>query len=285
MTRRTLLPLTAVSAAFFLLAPLAHAASVSLVSSDATPAAGNPFTLTLQFAAGNDSVNAVDGSVSIPDGVTVMRVATGDSLMHLWPVGPLYVASDKKVEFTGGVPGGLGKGISGTLLTVTVVAEKEGAYRFSASGNAYKNDGTGARIALAGTGASVTAGPAGKDAAPEMPADRTPPVFTATGVGSDPALFDGKYFASFFAADADSGIDYYTVQEGWWGTPVRADRYYVLRDQSLSTSITVRAVDKAGNVAKSTIAAAHPNPYTLYIYVALAPLALAALYLIRRKRR
>jgi hypothetical protein len=87
--------------------------------------------------------------------------------------------------------------------------------------------------------------------------DKSPPEPFEMGVGRDPGIFDNKYFISFFATDRESGIDYYEVKEGDQ-TFVRAESPYLLKDQSLRSTIKVKAVDKAGNERLTELPASYP---------------------------
>ena len=110
--------------------------------------------------------------------------------------------------------------------------------------------------------------------------DTAPPQFVSVAVGSDPSLFGGKFYLSFFAQDSQSGVDHYEVKEGLFGGYVRADRYYVLHDQSLRSDISVRAVDVAGNTVIATIPAAHQS-HTLWLFAG-GILAVLLLFVVRR---
>ena len=283
LMRHRLLTLVAI---FFFITPFAHAASVSFVPPSAQPSAGTPFIITVNLSTDSDLLNAVDGGILIPSGITITSVTTGDSLLKLWPVQPAYVINDREITFTGGIPGSLPEHTSGELLTFTGVAAQPGSYTFSTANiDAYLANGKGTQLPLAKASVDVAIAPAGKGAPmAQTTADKTAPVFTAVAIGRDPSLFNDQYFATFFATDANSGIAYYEVQEGWLKPFVRADRYYVLHDQTLNTQITIRAVDNAGNIATTVIPPKHPQLLVLvFILIGLAVFALGV-YLFTRRR-
>lgn len=66
-------------------------------------------------------------------------------------------------------------------------------------------------------------------------------------VSRDTRLFENKYFLSFNATDAMSGLAYYEIKEGDATPEIVAQGPYVLKQQKRNVSITVRAFDKAGN--------------------------------------
>ena len=65
---------------------------------------------------------------------------------------------------------------------------------------------------------------------------------------------------------------------------MRAERYYILRDQTLSQPITIHAVDHEGNIATAVIPAAHPRISILaYSVLGLVILTILGMLLYVRK--
>jgi hypothetical protein len=100
--------------------------------------------------------------------------------------------------------------------------------------------------------------------------DKTPPENFTINIGRNESMFDGQYFLAFAAVDKQTGIDHYEVLEvlpkdlsenkgaaGIWEKIsgqttaelnwVTATSPYLLKDQTLKSTIKVKAVDKAGN--------------------------------------
>ncbi len=253
----------------FLLAPLAallylvptavFAASISFVPSPTASSVNGTVQFEVHLNTGADSINAADGAISIPGGLTVTNVSTGGSAFSLWPTEPQVALGNNSISFAGGVPGGISPGQDLLLFTITAHAAKPGVYIVRSQNiAAYKNDGLGTRVSstevaypiditnnLASTNNTVI--------------DSTPPQFVYVEVGKDSALFADKWYLSFSAQDNESGVSSYQVREGWFSPYVPADGYYVLHDQSLSSPIFVRATDAAGNVATTAIPASHQN--------------------------
>jgi len=92
---------------------------------------------------------------------------------------------------------------------------------------------------------------------------------------------DGKYYLSFTAKDKNSGIDYYEISEkNFWesinklsgvGKWADAESPYLLKDQSLSNRIEIKAVDKAGNERIVKLPATYSLPWykNYFIWVIL----------------
>jgi len=96
-------------------------------------------------------------------------------------------------------------------------------------------------------------------------ADTTPPTEFSVTLGSDKSIYAGRYFIAFSTTDKQSGIDHYEVIEEpiddfnlflWGGidAPWKKVRSpYLLKDQSLNSTIRVKAIDKAGNEYIATL--------------------------------
>ena len=108
--------------------------------------------------------------------------------------------------------------------------------------------------------------------------DKTSPEFIEAIISRDSYVFDNQYFVSFFAVDKDSGIAYYEIKEGDRDF-VRSESPYLLQDQSLKSTVQIKAVDKAGNesITKAKITVL-PAPFykniLFWIFVTLVILAL-----------
>lgn len=88
------------------------------------------------------------------------------------------------------------------------------------------------------------------------PFDRTPPLPFEPVRDHVAELFGDDWFVSFVAQDMESGIERYEVAE-WPGPPLNdtsglawevTQSPHLLKDQSLMSSVYVRAIDRAGNI-------------------------------------
>ena len=69
-------------------------------------------------------------------------------------------------------------------------------------------------------------------------------------VGKDADLLNGNNFVAFSTTDKGEGVDHYEVRETFWGIEGKYEitqSPYVLKDQTLKSTIYVKAVDKSGN--------------------------------------
>jgi len=84
--------------------------------------------------------------------------------------------------------------------------------------------------------------------------DVTPPQSFQVLLSQEINEFAGQYFLTFATHDLTSGIDQYQVLEGNQ-LYSNAESPFILKDQTRSKAITVKAIDKAGNVSESTLLA------------------------------
>lgn len=253
-----------------------------MFSTAPAPAAGKPFTIEVRLNTQDDAINAAEGSVTL-SGLDVQSVSTGGSALSLWPVAPQYSLSTHSIEFAGGLPGSIAAGED--ILLFTIVAQAPvGSYPLSAAGvRVFKADGRGTPVAVAAFSKKVAVAAAG-GASPAAVKDTTAPQFVSVEVGHDPSLFDGQTYLSFFATDDQSGVTSYEVREGWLGGYKKADRYYVLADQTQGHDVWVRATDAAGNTTIKKISAVHGSS-TLWWWLGGILLLVAAGYMYRSRRK
>jgi len=66
----------------------AQAATLQLVPSEAR--AGQEFAVAVKFNPEGDSINVVEGTIDIPEGMSVSRISTGGSALAVWTVEPAF---------------------------------------------------------------------------------------------------------------------------------------------------------------------------------------------------
>lgn len=258
-----------------------HAMQAMFVTKSDLLTAGEPIVVEVRLATQEDAINAVEGVIQLPNDVSVEQVHTGGSSFTLWPNAPKYVPGTHTIEFTGGVPGGIAPHQQVLVFSFTMRAPIPGSYPVSVKKiTTYLNDGygTAVRVPLITQKFSVGEGDAPALAKAK---DVTAPEFISVELGSDPTLFDGKSYVTFFAKDAESGVVRYEVKEGFFSVYTPADTYYVLKDQSLKSAVKVRAIDAAGNSATYTVSSSN-RP--LLVLAAISLLLGATMFIVRRLR-
>lgn len=216
------------------------------------------FPIEIRVDAQNgEEVNAVAvGFVYPKDLLKVEEARDGGSIVNYWIERP-NTGTAGIVRLQGGITGGF-KGSGGKIVTLYFRALKKGSAKISIdeSTSVFLNDGKGTRQTpkLMPLGIVVNGGVATPGEMGEMPAyidGEAPEIFDAI-VSRSPDLFGNQYFLAFSAKDSDSGIDYIEVKEGD-SEYMRAESPYLLQNQKLDKDITIRAVDKVGNIKLETI--------------------------------
>ena len=231
-------------------------------------AEGSEFLLSLYLDPEGKEINALEGEVSFSaDTLTLISVRDGDSMVDFWLNSPSY--RDGLISFAGVIPGGF-KGVQthlndsfmpGKIFSMIVRAENRGQAAFSAENmRVLLNDGLGTPASLKIKAAEfdiVSAGE-GKFVAREAAesSDVIPPETFKPLVVSESSLYDGKKTLIFSTQDKESGMYYYEVAEkkgqaanDYDDLPWRkTESPYLLQDQSLDSTIYVKAIDNAGNV-------------------------------------
>jgi len=233
----------------------AASASISVSVPSQAVAAGDTVLLPVMLnVPGPAGINAFSAHIAISGPAHIVNASTGGSVFTFWPEGP-SVASDT-VLFLGGTPGSV---YGSPLRAVTVVVSAVSAGRVTirvTHATAYAADGKGTPQLLKDSETSFVVGQ--KAASPRnelsdvLTKDTAPPDPFTIELGRDPSLYRDAYFISFATSDEGSGVVRYEVSEN--GSPAIATTSpYVLSDQSLSDSVTVHAVDAAGNVRTETL--------------------------------
>lgn len=226
-----------------------------------------------------ECVNTVDAVVSYDQGVQLVDVSRGRSILPLWVEEPKIDTGARRITFAGGIPNGYCGRTPGDPSLTNVLVElvfrapgftigssqnTSAQVRFEGESRVLLNDGFGTEAQLKTIPSTLTlvqqVGTTSQDNwRDSVNADTVPPQPFSIDLTQTEGVFDDKYYIVFNTTDKQSGIDHYEVIEEprtdvysfRWG---RADAPwektqspYVLKDQTLSSIIRVKALDKAGN--------------------------------------
>jgi len=198
-------------------------------------------TAVIEVDTGVEDINALEGTLVLPESVHVREIQTGNSVILIWVEEPHQTGN--VITFAGITPGGF----TGKYLVFTINGEFDEEdlerVRFE-SINALKNDGSGASVPVKMSLSLI----AFKD-------DIEPPEDFRPVVASNPNVFDGEYFLVFATQDKGSGIDRYEVREGRWGFFREVESPYLLKYQRLDRDVYVKAIDNADNERVAVLAA------------------------------
>ena len=227
----------------------------------------------------DECVNVVDSVITYSENIVPVDTSRGNSILSLWVEEPVINKENRTITFAGGIPNGYCGRIPGDpRLTNNVLdllfqspglqigsteSGNQASINFAPETHVLLNDGLGtvvepqlfgAEILLTKEAGSQVSNPWQQAVAD----DQLPPEKFSISLERIPNQ-NGKYHISFNTTDKQSGIDHYEVIEepldsknlfGWGAETapwVTAKSPYVLDDQSLNSTIRVRALDKAGN--------------------------------------
>ena len=301
--------------------------SCILIRGEAPLFRGDTITLNLRIDTDEgECINTIDAVVKYGEGIRAVDVSRGDSILNIWVEDPRINETDRTITFAGGIPGGYcGRALGDPSLTNVVAAIVFRSPGFSVGGTdvptvaiaiapesrVLLHDGLGTEAVLNTQGAKITLlatpGQSGSDAwRDEVGDDATPPSDFAVTLTHDEAAFSKQYFIVFNTQDKQSGLDHFEVMEEsledfysfTWGRAdapwVTAESPYVLKDQTLNSTIRVKAIDKAGNetiavlVPDTAIRTLSVNRMMTYLLIGGVTLIIifgVTYILIRRKKR
>ena len=195
---------------------------------------------------GTETINALEGKLVLPEGVSVEEIYTGNSAILIWIARPTFNDEDNSIFFSGFSPGGF----RGKYPVFSLGTNNLSGATFKDI-VAFRNDGEGTEVTVK---LSLVLG--------ELAEDTTPPEpFTAVISKSDD-IFEGKYFVSFVAQDKGTGVAKYEYQTRWLFSPgekgwTTAESPKVLSRSELFKRIYIRATDQKGNYREVST----PGPY------------------------
>ena len=234
------------------------------------------FSVNVRIDNQDECLNVFDVKLYYPsDMIEATSVSRGRSILSLWTQEPVIDNKKGEISFTGGVPGGYCGRVSGdpelTNVLVTVIFQPligedfsgETEIRFDDKSAVLLSDGQGTFAETRFIDAIYEVGEEATVHAEEwlelLREDGRPPVSFDVILMQDESVYDGKYYIAFSTTDKGSGLSHYEVKEedidreGFLrgskkeANFERAKSPYLLRDQTLNSKITVRAVDNAGN--------------------------------------
>ncbi len=233
---------------------VASAASMSLQAQPADIGAGDTVRVDVLLTS-TVPANAFSGTLFYSEAaLEPITISDGNSLINMWITRPV-IHADMPIIFAGITPGGF-SGSDGTLFSVLFRVKAAGTATVSLKDiEVLRNDGLGGNEPTTTKSLTLSIEPKPFGGYTE-PTDQIPPEPFTVYKGSDPQLFNGRSYLAFSAVDKGSGIDRYTVTESrlpsflfWLFPPSWKEDIspYKIIDQRLTSTIYIKAVDRAGN--------------------------------------
>lgn len=266
-----------------------HADAAMLYMDPTTAELNRGDTLKLSVRLDTDDeecVNVVDAVISYSENIQAVDVSRGASIMSMWVEEPVIDQSNHTITFAGGIPNGYCGRIAGDPRLTNVVVDllfqspgfvigansdnSQAKIAFTDQTQVLLNDGFGTQAPLTLFGAVINltknAGSSVQNQWGDIVnADTIPPERFSISLDRTTNAYSNRYFIAFNTTDKQSGVDHYEVIEESmaeaqlfnWGredAPWREVKSpYVLKDQTLNSTIRVRAIDKAGNEYVATL--------------------------------
>lgn len=312
---------------FSVRAPLADAALLYFDPAGSTVSRGDTISLGLRIDTDEDEcINTVDVVVHYDSSVRAVDVSRGNSILNVWVEDPLIDEQNHTIKFAAGIPGGYCGRIAGDPSLTNVLAEfvfqspglaigggsnsNQARIWIDESSQVLLHDGYGTNASIRLEDALITlASTPGNTLSDDwknvISGDKELPADFAITLSKEDTAFSGKYFITFSSLDKQSGIDHYEVMEEpfsefnafRWGRAdapwVTTQSPYVLKDQTLNSTLRVKAIDKAGNeriavlvpdVALRSISHASLVSWVVFGTVGILVLALTGYILWRRRQ-
>lgn len=305
-----------------------EAATLYMDPNTATLNRGDSISVSVRLDTDEEEcINTVDAVITYTDNIVPVDTSRGSSILSVWLEEPVIDKVNRTITFAGGIPNGYcGRIIGDPRLTNHIIdlvfsapglrigstdSGDKATIAFGEGTRVLLNDGFGTDASLRFFDANIemakTTGPRIiNDWAEQIGADDIAPEKFSISLERTSNAFSNRYFIVFNTTDKQSGIDYYEVIEEPledsslfnWGAEdapwVKAKSPYVLKDQSLNSTIRVRAYDKAGNEYIATLVPeegqrtlSNDNKILIALIVAgvLSLLVLVVIVLIVRRRR
>lgn len=271
---------------FFGSATSVFGASLYMDPASTTLKRADTVVVSVRLDAGEDEcVNVVDAVINYTENIQPVDISRGNSIFSLWVEAPVINKENRTITFAGGIPNGYCGRIPGDpRLTNNVVdllfqspglqigsteSGDEVSIDFGQETQILLNDGFGSVAPATFYGAKIhlTKDAGGTILNPwkdVVTLDTLPPERFSIELTRIPDAL-GNYYIVFNTTDKQSGIDHYEVIEepldsknlfGWGAETapwVKGVSPYLIEDQSLNSTIRVKALDKAGNEYIATL--------------------------------
>lgn len=226
-----------------------------------------------------ECVNAVNGVITYSENIIPVDIDLGDSIFPVWVEAPVINKDTRTISFAGGLPNGYCGRVEGdpqlTNKLFEIILRSPGlqvggsaaggttTLEFTPESTVYLNDGLGTALTPTMLPATLTlteeiGGSILDPWREEVGADTIPPEPFSIALEQNSA-FEGRFYIVFNTTDKQTGLSRYEVMEepaerqklfnfGAATAPWQEARSpFVLADQKLTSTIYVRAIDKAGN--------------------------------------
>lgn len=245
---------------------------------------GQQISVPIYLNTQGEIINTVSTTVNYPsDLLEVQSINDNTSVVSFWVENSDDGAGH--ITLSGLIPGGyFGEG--GEIVTIVFKTIKSGhASVYSGNTELFLNDGLGTSIYSPETSYDIDISSNVFVSQKPVQNDFNKPESFLPEISKSDSLFDNKYFVVFSTKDKGSGVSYYLMKEarfkslsifkGWRD----AESPYVLEDQSLTSYIFIKAVDRQGNYRLEIVSPQNKDVLGQVI-ITLATIILVILFLL-----
>ncbi|MBX4200199.1 hypothetical protein KW790_01950 [Candidatus Parcubacteria bacterium] len=230
-------------------------------------------TAVVQVDTAANQVNALEGTLLVPNNVKIDKILTGNSAISFWVELPKNL--NNKISFSGITPGAFVGKRNIFILEGSWTEKDLSNFKFN-NVHALLNDGKGTEVKVSM-----------KVITSELQDDTTIPEAFIPVVSTSTEIFNGNPFLVFAAQDKGTGVSHYELAFTYLFPPSEKDwrvveSPFLLTNSDLHKKIYIKAVDNAGN---ERIVIFKPDAYTLWfrIGILLAMLILVSIIAVLRK--
>ncbi|MDD5039662.1 MAG: carboxypeptidase regulatory-like domain-containing protein [Patescibacteria group bacterium] len=208
----------------------AHAATLYLAPSSASPTVGGSFNVSVGVNTAGVAINSAQATVTYPNDILEVTAISQAGVFSLWPVTPSYSNASGTITFAGGVPNPGYTGSGGGIITITFHALVAGTANVTiGSASVLANDGLGTNVLTGSAGGTYTVSEPG-----EPPPPPPPPPEEEKHLPVAPTITSPTHpEQALWYAVADSTFEW-TQQSGVTGFS------YAFDDQASTTPDTIR---------------------------------------------
>lgn len=224
---------------------------------------GDEVELPLILDTQNETINAAEFHITLPEGLNIKQINSAGSILKLWVKDPSF--NNNSFSLIGGIPYPGYQGSQGLVAKIIARADSNinAQANIKSSSQVLLSDGLGTKTQLTFTSPqfSFQAPPENHESVVySQEPDQTPPTNLQISLGQSDTEYDGQWFITFSAEDNESGIAKYEVaeiplnqnspQESDWQL---SKAPYILKNQNQNQQIFVKVTDNAGNFTIESI--------------------------------
>lgn len=256
---------------FFLTPAVSRASEIEINAGSSNYDLKETFFVDVYLNTEFQNINAIEGTIVFDKNLILKETIDSDSFINFWIEKDI---SGESFQFAGIVPGGF-RGTGGKLFTLVFETQNSGKTSIVLQNAAvFLNDGFGTReIVSVKQKEFIVSSKLSADFGEKnlFSSDVYSPESFKPEISKSDSLFDGKWFLVFATVDKNSGISHYLVKEAKFKTLMFFKSWkivespYVLSDQSKTSFIAIKAVDKAGNEIIERVYPENPKPLVIKI--------------------